>query len=328
MAKLALGIAGAAVGYFATGGNPYGAYIGFTIGYGVGTYLDPTTISAPSISDAPIQTSRDNTPRTIFHGLCYTTGNLQQKNTEVIVKSKESVGKGPSQKVEKNSRFRTFSVGLGEPITEVTRIWEDGNLVADWRSSPAIPVEETSAYAENIRIYLGGEDQLPDPDLEAEWGSDNSPYYRGSSHVVWVLKDTTDRGGSIPQFSFEVNGSKDFSITSKPYPADAIEGLVPTLSFPTGWLVEWPIDELESACNPLEADYGAGLQTYDWEDAIESECNPLEADYGAGLQLYEFEEAIETTSDPLEADYGAGLVTYDWEDAIETNSDPLSGTLN
>jgi hypothetical protein len=214
------------------------------------------------------------------------------------------------------------------PVAEITRIWENNKLVYDMRASPAIPMAETLKYAEDIRIYLGTADQLPDPDLEAHWGTDETPAYRGTCYIVWVNKELTDLGGSIPQYMFEVNGSRDLSITSKPYPADAVDGLQPTLTFPAGWIANWPIEAIETECLPVEGDFGAALETYEYTEAIETECLPVEGDFGATLETYEYTEAIETECLPVEGDFGAGLVSHSYEEAIETTCTPEGGTLS
>lgn len=55
-----------------------------------------------------------------------------------------------------------------------------------------------------MSIYLGGEDQLPDPALEVIHGVGTTPAYRGTAYVVFNKKDLTERRGSIPSYRFEV----------------------------------------------------------------------------------------------------------------------------
>src|SRR5947199_9222514 len=52
MARLALGVVGGVIGYFATGGTPIGALQGFSIAYGLGAGLDPNQkVLGPRLRD-------------------------------------------------------------------------------------------------------------------------------------------------------------------------------------------------------------------------------------------------------------------------------------
>jgi hypothetical protein len=115
--------------------------------------------------------------------------------------------------------------GFYGPIESVDRIWENEKLVYDTRAVPAIPAEETAAFAEGIRIYLGGEDQLPDPDLEAHTGVGFTPYYRGLPYTVFIRKDLTDFAEAIPTYRFELNAGDGYQASSWPYPAEAIDSV-------------------------------------------------------------------------------------------------------
>jgi len=93
----------------------------------------------------------------------------------------------------------TFAVMVGGPITAVHRIWFNGAIVYDRRvfGDARVQYRTTSAY---FTVYLGTDDQMPDPDL----GSDVA--YRGRSYVVFhnvSLKEFNDR---IPDVRVEVSG--------------------------------------------------------------------------------------------------------------------------
>jgi len=58
MARIAIGLVGAVVGYVASGFNPYGAMAGWTIAYGASGYIIPTklpTAYGPRLSDLRVQ---------------------------------------------------------------------------------------------------------------------------------------------------------------------------------------------------------------------------------------------------------------------------------
>ena len=315
MAREALGIAGAVVGaYF---GGPVGASIGFSIGSAIGGYIDPIKIPAPSLNDAPIQTSRDGVPITLFWGLQYGHGNIIQKNPEEIVTTTERQGKGGPE-VETTQRFRTFAIGVGQTtvgaISEITRIWENNRLVYDVRTVPAIPAAETAKYAEGITIYLGDESQLPDPELEAYWTAAETPAYRGLCYIVWNDKDLTDVGGAIPQFAFEVNGSRDATVTSKPYPIEAIDGIdVDPLPLNYG-PIEWPLDPIDAGIALLSWDVRQLLIPYAWEEGIDILTSLLTWDVRSLLNEYEYEpEGIDVGMAPQTWLIEPRLVTYTYE---------------
>lgn len=53
-------------------------------------------------------------------------------------------------------------------------------------------------------IYLGSQDQLPDPTFEAIHGVGKVPAYRGRAHIVFTDHELGDFGNRIPQWEFEV----------------------------------------------------------------------------------------------------------------------------
>ena len=327
MAREVLGVAGAVIGGI-YGGAP-GAQLGFMIGSTIGGIIDgPEKIKGPALSEAPIQTSRDGVPIPIIWGTHHCHGNIIIKSPETYTTVKTSQGKGGGTTTSERHRHRTFGIGVCRgPIVGISRIWENNKLVYDIRAVPGIPGGETTEYADGIRIYYGGEDQLPDPDLEAVWGVGDTPYFRGLAYVVWVNKDLTDLGGAIPEFRFEVNGSADQSLTSKPYPINAVEGVLPIITFPDSWAVAHAVEAIKIISNPQEGDFGAGLVAYSWDEAFEVTSTPQDGDFGATLTDYSWEEAFEVTSNPQDGNFGAALVSYSWEEAIEVTSTPVSGDI-
>ena len=327
MAREVLGVAGAVIGGI-YGGAP-GAQLGFMIGSTIGGIIDgPEKIDGPALSEAPIQTSRDGVPIPIIWGTHHCHGNIIIKSPETYTTVKTSQGKGGGTTTSERHRHRTFGIGVCRgPIVGISRIWENNKLVYDIRAVPGIPGGETTEYADGIRIYYGGEDQLPDPDLEAVWGVGDTPYFRGLAYIVWVNKDLTDLGGAIPEFRFEVNGSADQSLTSKPYPLGTIEGVQPLFTFPNSAGFTQPIDAIETESAPEGGTFSGGLTDFSWESAIETLTNPEGGTFTGGLTDFSWEAAIETFTNPEGGRFSGGLVTYSWEDAIETTTNPEDGTL-
>ncbi|MEJ8568270.1 hypothetical protein [Elongatibacter sediminis] len=318
MAREALAVTGAAIGFVASGGNPQGALVGFNIGYGVGSYVDPVTIKAPGLNDAPIQTSRDGVPITLFWGLQYGHGNIIQKNPEEIVTETERVGKGGGTEVESQRRFRTFAIGIGQgpygSIHEVTRIWENNKLVYDVRDTPAISAEETAAYAEGITIYTGDESQLPDTELESHWGTDETPAYRGLAYIVFNNKDLTDFGGSIPQFAFEVNGSKDYTITSRPYPVEAVDGITFSVDDLNDREFNVPIEGIDQTVTVTSISIAAPLVEHTVPtEGIEQTVTVPDITLRTLLNEYDITEGIDQTVTVTDITLAIDLVEYTYE---------------
>lgn len=198
MARQVLPIVGAIVGaYF---GNPQ---LGYAIGSIIGNAVDPQVIKGPKIGEAGVQTSAEGVFRPIVYGTAPVKGNIIHRGNRKIRKRREQQGKGGP--ISETERVHwTFAIRICEgPIAGVTRIWMDEKLVYDITPASTIGAE-TAKFMEGMRLYLGGEDQLPDPDLEAYIGVGNVNSYRGTAYAVFPNFDLTDYGERIPDFRFEV----------------------------------------------------------------------------------------------------------------------------
>jgi len=206
MARQVLPVVGAIIGaYF---GGPSGAQLGFAIGSFIGNAVDPQILSGPKLGDGTGQTAQEGVFRPIVLGTAAVGGNIIHRGPEVIITERERQGKG-GPVIETDRRYRTFAIRIAEPINGVLRIWQDEKLVYDMRPDSVIPAESFE-YAERFTLYLGDEDQLPDPALEAYMGVGNVSAYRGTAYIVFPNFDLTDFGDRIPNFRFEVaNGASD-----------------------------------------------------------------------------------------------------------------------
>lgn len=199
MARQVLPIVGAVVGaYF---GNPQ---LGYAIGSIIGNAVDPEVIQGPKIGDAGVQTSSEGVPRPIVFGIAPVVGNVIMRGNRIIRKVEEGGKGGPVTESERVSW--TFAIRIAEPISAVSRIWEEEKLVYDVRPESTM-LAESMEYAQKFRLYLGGEDQLPDPDLEVIKGAGNVSAYRGTAYIVFPNFDLTDYRERIPTYRFEVNGA-------------------------------------------------------------------------------------------------------------------------
>lgn len=215
----ALGVVGAAVGFYF--GGPEGARWGYMIGSAVGTIIDPEVIRGPSLGDGMTQTAQAGVPRPIVFGLCAVRGNIIDVGPLRKRIRREEQGKG-GPVLETERWIRTYAIRICEgPIDGVRRIWRDGKLVYDisdadqrpefgqsgWASLAYERNAFTTTWGKKMALYLGGESQMPDPSLEAIHGVGETPAYRGTAYMVVTDDDLTERGGSIPDYKFEVVSS-------------------------------------------------------------------------------------------------------------------------
>lgn len=202
MAQTIGGIAGAAIG-FAVGG-PSGAQWGWALGAAVGTSF--TTIKQPRIGDLAEIRAGEGGPRARVYGTFRPIGGQvvwSGKPREIRTRQRQGKG-GP--KVESSTILRSYAIGICEgPITGVSRIWRNNELVYDVRPGSAI-LAESARWLQGKAILLGGWDQLPHPTIEAEAGAANAPAMRGTAVLVVTDEDLTDLRGAIPAYQFEVGG--------------------------------------------------------------------------------------------------------------------------
>ena len=200
MARQVLPIVGLVVGaYF---GNPQ---LGYAIGSMIGNAVDPQRLRGPRLQEIPSQTASEGGYRQVVKGTSWIN------NTNVLdwgevrrVTVEERQGKGGGPIIESERLYRTYAIGLGEPLAALRVIRKDGKIVYDTRPGSSM-LAESAAFAQRFRFYTGAEDQLPDPDLEAlpHNGVGNTPYYRGTAYLVFPNDDLTDLQGRIPTYEVE-----------------------------------------------------------------------------------------------------------------------------
>lgn len=194
MANLVISAAGAVVGYFI--GGPTGAQIGWM----VGSYLsaDKASTGQPTIGDLRVQTSQYGVNIPIVVGKQRVTGNViwaSDKTTYEITSGGGGKGGGSSTATKQIGYKVNMAIALCKgPILGISRVWSDGKLIIDARTSGA-PLVGT--------VYSGSNAQNPDATMQSHLGAANVPAYRGLAYIV--LNDF-DLGvtGRIPIFSFEV----------------------------------------------------------------------------------------------------------------------------
>ena len=213
-----LPIVGAAVGaYF---GGPGGAQAGYMIGSIVGNAVDPVVNRGPDIGDGQQTTSNEGAPRPRIWDTGCVGGNIIARGElkKWIKKTRQGKGGGAVNKEEQFSMTYAIRVA-GHLIDGFTRIWEDETLMYDVRedvSKRQVSDEDNEKYRAMFRLYRGTEDQMPDSELESIFGVGNTPAFRGTSYIVFPNRNLTTRGGSVPNYRFEISSSGDANFTEYP----------------------------------------------------------------------------------------------------------------
>lgn len=207
MATLAIAGIGAAVGW-GVGGTATAMMVGWTVGSYVGQYLFPTQlpdVEGPRVTDLSASTSAYGLARTRIFGTTGVAGNLIWSDELTEIRNEEEVGGkgGGSEQTVVNYTYQvTCAYALCEgPVSAVRRIWFDADLVYDARdTNTGISIKD----GVNIRIYLGGENQGPDPDIQQIEGVANTPAYRGTCYIVISDLLLTEFGNRRPNVRAEV----------------------------------------------------------------------------------------------------------------------------
>ncbi len=191
MATLILTAVGTAVG------GPIGGAIGAIIGQSADQALfAPKARHGPRLGDLAVQTSSYGTAIPKIFGYMRVAGTVIWSTDLIESRSSSGGGKGQPKTVN-YSYSASFAVALsGRPIRAVRRIWADGKLLrglaGDFKS------------ATGYRLYLGTEDQEPDPLMAAAEGAGQTPAFRGIAYAMFEDFQLEDYGNRIPSLTFEV----------------------------------------------------------------------------------------------------------------------------
>jgi hypothetical protein len=237
--QLIVAIGGAIVGSFF--GMPQ---LGFLLGSLVGSVLFPAKgQDGPRMSNLTVTSSAYGNFIPIGYGTARLGGNVIWSLPIKEVKG-SSGGKGGKGGSTTYTYFWTGAVALCKgPILDVIRIWADTKLVFDKTSaqdSGGTGFWQVIQQGKNSKgkggsgggapsgtpftLYLGTEDQLPDPSIEADKGEGHVPAHRGMAYVVFNNIPLANYGNRVPDFSFEVVFS------------DATEGAAPHTTTATTYL--------------------------------------------------------------------------------------------
>lgn len=224
MAEVVGGTVGAVVGFVASGFNPAGAQWGWAIGAVVGGSF--TTVRQPRIGELAEVRAGEGGPRARVYGTFRPIGGqVAWAGRPREIRRRQRQGKG-GPRVETSTILRSYAIGICEgPITSVSRIWRNNDLVYDVRPGSPI-VAESAKWLQGKSLLTGGWDQLPHPTIEAEVGAANAPAMRGTALLVVTDEDLTDLRGAIPAYQFEVGGV-------------LVGGMGQITAFPAGGVSDW-----------------------------------------------------------------------------------------
>jgi hypothetical protein len=205
-------------------GTVVGSYFGYpqlglVLGSLAGQALFPTQLpsqTGPRLSDVRSTNSQIGAPVQEVFGIDCVAGTVIYLGPMQEVATTEEVGGkgGPEQDVTTYTYFQTIAVGLCRgPKDGLRRIWENGKLVYDRREQLEDESDEVfqarvianAAYEAGFVLYLGTNDQLPDPTIEADRGVGNTPAYRDLMYIVYPDRELQqDQALRQPNFKFEI----------------------------------------------------------------------------------------------------------------------------
>jgi hypothetical protein len=197
MATLVLAAAGAALGGQAAGAlGAAGAIAGRALGGVIGGIVDQrllggsAPVEGPRLDGIRVMGSREGAGVARVYGRMRVAGQVIWAANFRETASASGGGKG-RPRARSYSYSLSFAVGLCEgPVERIGRVWADGRLV-----------DQTQVA---LRLHRGGEDQAPDPLIEAVEGAGNASAYRGLAYVVFEDLPLGPYGDRVPQIAVEV----------------------------------------------------------------------------------------------------------------------------
>ncbi len=222
MASILLNAVGTAVG------GPVGGFIGSALGSVIDNMLFSNTqklpdLVGPRMADLSVQVSTYGKVIPETFGTIRLAGNViwsrPIKETEIRETSTVSGGKGggggsQTQTTVSYKYSITLAIAIcAGKVDEIVRVWAD---------SKVLDATVLNSAAGLYNVYLGSEDQMPDPIIESFEGAGNAPAYRGMAYVVIQDFPLEDYGNRIPNFTFEVRRTVRF----QPAVEDKIKSII------------------------------------------------------------------------------------------------------
>src|SRR5690625_1058703 len=221
-------------------------------------------LPGPKIGDVQRQTSQEGGFRPIVYGRSHPiAGNIIADGGPVIVTRRERQGKG-GPKVESESAYRTYAVGVCEGEATLLQAWRNGILVYD--AEDGSMAAENAAFLEYATWYTGSFDQPVSPDLEEVYGAGQAPYFRGTAYLSIHNEDVTDQRGAWSQWQFRVFRGAAKSYTTPPYPVNIIDSIGVSGSAKNGAVVVPTVDEISTFSHAMDGVHRDLVAYYDGAD--------------------------------------------------------------
>ena len=202
--------------------GPWGALIG---GFLQQIFFPPEGPKGPRLNELNVQHSTVGAPVPIVYGTAALAGNVIWSGGLLETKHEDEQG-GFLGIGGVTTTSYTYSVdvaiGICEgPISGIRRIWADADLIFDASDDATLTerldlTEILTNIAEviagiramsaqlNFELYLGTEDQLPDPTIESYEPAGTVPGFRGLAYIVFNDFQLEKWGNRIPNFRFEI----------------------------------------------------------------------------------------------------------------------------
>lgn len=202
MARLILPVAGAVIGSFF---GPAGTSIGFALGSVASSLLFPVKQSDPKPLDTKWTGVEYGTPVPWFIGQMRLSAIPVYLSDKSYVAQTTEAGKGGDSVTTGYEYYADamFLIADNESAALLDVI-KAGRRAWTARSDASAAQLEASAASEDweeIRFYGGADDQLPDPDYEADVGVGFAPAYIGRT-TVFIKRLRLDGGAQLPQLHF------------------------------------------------------------------------------------------------------------------------------
>lgn len=195
--------------------------LGAMIGGMIGGAIDPTEIEGPHIGDGAQQSSQEGVPISWILGTYgWVQGNIVQKSERREIR-KEDDGKGSGQVQVTYEAHQDFCLMVCESsetrnstVVGPLIIRVNGKIVYDMRPGANFGAENAK-FLEHHTFYVGNEDQVPDPTMEAITGVGNTPSYRGVFTCVCRDINLSQYGDAIPTYEWVMvsEGGQDTIVT-------------------------------------------------------------------------------------------------------------------
>ena len=228
MATILLSAAGAAIGggFGGTVLGLSGAVIGRAVGATLGRAIDQRLLGAGSgsvetgrVDRFRLTSASEGSAVQSIWGRMRVSGQVIWASRFLETRQRQRGGKGAPRPT---TTSYSYSVNLALALCEgnilrVGRVWADGI--------------ELDLSTVTMRVYTGGDDQLPDPKIAAFEGAELAPAYRGIAYVVFEDLQLAPFGNRVPQFSFEVVRPAQGQMVEK-MPPDLVTGVRAVATIP------------------------------------------------------------------------------------------------